>query len=141
MVTLTYETLINSTAAQVWQTLTAQESYKQWVKAFSPNSQFEGRWEQGSEMKFFDPNIGGTFATLTEVVPGVRIVAEHTATVTKDGIRETNGDMTEKWIGSRESYHLHDLGAQTRLVITIETDSIFRDMFDKGWPKAIGPSA
>ena len=45
------------------------EKYKAWVKAFSEDSEFIGEWKEGAEVKFFDPNKGGTIAHLDVFKP------------------------------------------------------------------------
>lgn len=134
---LRYDVSIDGTKEEVWNTLIGRESYEKWVKAFSPNSTYEGDWKEGEEMLFWDPNFGGTHATLETVKPFDSIVAVHTNTITKDGVRETTGSMTEKWIGSKEEYHLHDEDGRTKLEIVIRTDEAFQQMFDSGWPEAL----
>lgn len=57
---LNYSISINADKIHVWQTMLDEDKYKQWVKAFSENSQLIGEWKQGSQVKFIDPNIGGT---------------------------------------------------------------------------------
>ncbi len=44
MLTLNYHVEIDATPEKVWQVLTDLELYKQWAKAFSPHSQFDGVW-------------------------------------------------------------------------------------------------
>ena len=45
--------------------------------------------------------------------------------------------MTEKWIGTEESYLLNESNGQTTLVIDMKTDAAFEDMFNNAWPKAL----
>lgn len=58
MLTLNYHIEIEASAEKVWQVLTDFELYKQWAKAFSPQSQFDGVWREGEDIKFFDPEMG-----------------------------------------------------------------------------------
>ena len=134
---LVYKTLINSTKENIWKNIIKKDSYSQWVKAFSPNSQFEGEWKEGAEVKFFDNDMGGTVARLDTFKPHDRIVATHIATLTKEKIMETTGPMTEKWIGTKEIYELETVNNQTELRILMETHIDFEEMFNGSWPKAL----
>ena len=134
---LSYKILIRAPKEVVWKTLVESDKYDQWVKAFSPNSTCEGEWREGAEMLFWDPNMGGTHAIIEEFRPFESIVAKHINTVTKEGVRETTGDMTEKWIGTKEVYRLVEENGQTRLEIAIHTDMAFEKMFNDAWPMAL----
>ncbi|NMU82269.1 SRPBCC domain-containing protein, partial [Vibrio parahaemolyticus] len=53
MLTLNYYVEISATPQRVWEVLTDVELYKRWAQAFSPQSQFEGAWEEGGGITFF----------------------------------------------------------------------------------------
>jgi uncharacterized protein YndB with AHSA1/START domain len=137
MSTLKYEILIEGSKEKVWNTLITHDTYVQWVKAFSPNSTFVGEWKQDAEIRFWDPNMGGTTAILKVFQPFTKIVACHINTVTKEGITENTGEMTEKWIGTKESYSLIEEENKTKLTIEMTTDQAFEKMFNKCWPEAL----
>lgn len=134
---LIYTISISASKEEVWNTIIGSETYDQWVKAFSPNSTYKGEWKQGAEMLFWDPDMGGTTALLEVFKPHDLIVAHHINTVTKDGIAETTGEMTEKWIGTRETYRLSEQDGLTTLSVEMRTDAAFEEMFDKCWPQAL----
>ena len=134
---LTYETVIQATPEVVWHTMLEDATYRQWVKAFSPDSYYDGVWEQGKEIKFLDPNMGGTKAILDVVQPHQRILARHVALVDVDGVESTTGEMADTWIGSTEEYILTEYDGMTKLVIVVYTHQDFVDMFNSGWPKAL----
>ncbi len=134
---LHYKTIINAPRQTVWNTMLDPESYKQWVKAFSPNSQYEGQWLQGSTIKFFDPNMGGTKALLEIVKPYEHIHAKHIAILNKDGTEDIESDIAQKWIGVTETYRLKDVDGGTELTIDILSHKDFVGMFDDGWPVAL----
>ncbi len=134
---LKYEIEINASISAVWKTLVLPHTYKVWVKAFSPNSYFEGDWVQGSEIKFLDPDMGGTKAILVAVAPEKRIVAKHIALISKKGEESTSGEMADKWLGTTEEYLLEEVGPKTRLSIEINTHEDFVSMFNDAWPTAI----
>ncbi|MES2661910.1 MAG: SRPBCC domain-containing protein [Pseudomonadota bacterium] len=137
MQTLYYGITISAPAKIVWETMIDPNRYALWTKAFSPNSQFQGEWKQGAEMMFIDPAMGGTIARFEELKPYVIVDAVHIATLTKDLVQETTGEMTEKWVGSREIYRFNEKNSQTTLSIEMHTHKDFLDMFDKSWPQAL----
>lgn len=134
---LEFKITIAADKRRVWETMLDAEKYEIWVKAFSDGSTFIGEWKEGTEIKFFDPNMGGTIARLDIFKPHDLIEATHIATLTKDQVRETTGPMTEKWIGSREIYRFTENSGSTDLAIEMETDPEFVDMFNECWPKAL----
>ena len=56
---LKYSMKIDSDKVHVWKTMLEPGKYEQWVKAFSTDSRFEGKWEQGATVRFIDPSLGG----------------------------------------------------------------------------------
>lgn len=137
MQTLVYEIEIVATAATVWSVLTVPETYKQWVKAFSPNSCMDGEWRQGNTVRFLDPDMGGTKAILEIVDPPKRIFARHIALISKDGDESTAGPMADKWLGTTEDYLLSQNDDVSRLKVEIKTHEDFAEMFNRAWPIAL----
>jgi uncharacterized protein YndB with AHSA1/START domain len=134
---LNYEIEISAPVSSVWRTLTERESYHVWAKAFSPNSTFEGKWVQGGEMTFIDPDMGGTKAVLEIVDPGKRIRAKHIALVSKEGGVSASGEMADKWLGTTEDYVFVEAGNASVLKIEIKTHADFGPMFQHAWPGAM----
>lgn len=137
MESLKYEIDINAPKAVVWNTLTDAQTYQKWVKAFSPNSYFEGEWKQGTFIKFLDPEMGGTKAFLETIELGDRILARHVSIISKDGEETTEGEIPGKWIGTTEAYSLSEEGNRTSLQVEIKTHGDFVPMFDSAWPEAL----
>ena len=137
MVKLNYEITITAPIDAVWKTMSEHGLYEKWACAFSPDSTFEGVFEQGNEIKFIDPNRGGTKARLDKVVKHKEVRATHIATITKEGVEETTGPMTKKWIGSKEGYIFIEDDGKTTVKVEIETNSDFAEMFENMWPKAL----
>lgn len=137
MKTLTYDVLIEASPAVVWQTMLDDQTYRQWVKAFSADSYYDGVWEQGAEIRFLDPNLGGTKAVLEQVEPHRRILARHVALVDKEGNESSSGAMADSWIGSTEAYEFEPVDGATRLRVTVQTHQDFVEMFDAGWPAGL----
>jgi hypothetical protein len=113
------------------------ETYQKWIKAFSSDSRFIGEWKQGEIILFFDPNLGGSRATLEIFNPYDEILAEHISMIDKDGNEKNEDEMAKKWIGSTERYSFIESADNTILEIEISTDETFTEMFNTGWPKAL----
>ena len=137
MKTLKYEIEINAPSKVVWERMLEPETYKEWAKGFSSESQYNGEWRQGTYINFFDPNMGGTRALLEKVVPCREIFARHVAILDKEQNEDNEGDFAKKWIGSTESYSFNETDGVTTLSIITETDEAFEKMFSDSWPKAL----
>ncbi len=137
METLHYKIAIDATRSRVWEILIGAETYKLWVKAFSPNSYMKGEWVQGTKVDFLDPDMGGTRAILEKLDPEHQIVAKHVALISKQGEVSTSGEIADKWLGTIESYQLITRNSKTELHIEITCHKDFVEMFDSGWPKAL----
>ena len=137
MINISYQQQINASPETVWKVLTHLEDYKLWVKPFSENSKFLGEWIEGSEMVFIDENHGGTVALLEDCKARHTIHMKHIATINKEGIRETTGEMTEKWVGTLENYTLSQAEQGVLLKIDLYIDSSFKKMCDDAWPQCL----
>ena len=137
MKSLKYVEKINAPKRAVWETMLDEEKYKEWAKAFSSESQYQGEWKEGTHIIFIDPNMGGTKAILEKVAPYNYIHAKHVATVDKDGVEDTESEVAKNWIGTTETYSLDEVDGVTELSVTTVTHESFEKMFSEGWPKAI----
>jgi uncharacterized protein YndB with AHSA1/START domain len=134
---LSYSISIDAHRTHIWNTILAPGKYEQWVKAFSDNSSFAGKWGQGETVRFVDPNLGGTKAIVEIFEPYDRIVVKHVAMIAEDGREETDSDIAKQWIGTIEKYVFAEHNGQTTLTIEMDTHQAFVDMFDACWPKAL----
>jgi uncharacterized protein YndB with AHSA1/START domain len=134
---LQYKIRINAPKKKVWQTMLDSETYKKWVKAFSPHSQFIGEWKQGAHIKFIDPDRGGTKAVLEKVKPYDRLHAKHVAIINQNGSEDAESDVAKNWIGITETYVLKEDDGATELSIDILSHKDFVKMFDDCWPHAL----
>ncbi len=134
---LNYEIEIKASPGDVWDTLVLPHTYKVWVRAFSPNSYFEGNWIQGSKIKFLDPDMGGTKAVLEVVEPEKKLLIRHIALISKEGEESTSGEIADKWLGTTEKYLLEGVAAGSKLSIEINTHQDFVSMFNNAWPTAM----
>lgn len=137
MMTLRYTTSINASAKHVWHTMLDDATYRQWTKAFSPDSQYVGEWKEGTDINFSDPNLGGTKARLDVVKPYEKILMRHIALLGIDGSEECESAEAKKWIGSKEQYSFSETDGTTQLFIEIEMHEEYAEMCASLWPKAL----
>ena len=137
MQTYQYQINIKSPAQRVWDTMLNRETYLKWAKAFSPNSEFRGEWQQNTLMDFIDLNKGGTRALLTEVKPAEKLVAKHIGMLDQHGHEDNGSEAAEQWIGTIETYDFDENNGETELTVTMETDPEFEKMFENSWPEAL----
>ncbi|MGD8110058.1 SRPBCC family protein [Vibrio sp. TRT 21S02] len=137
MMTLNYQIEIATSAEKLWQVITEQESYSQWAKVFSPDSKMDGRWVEGENLAFYDPNVGGSRAVIDRLEPHKVIEYHHVAIFTPDNVKDIDSDVAKKWIGSREEYEIVSLQESVLLKVTVHTHPDFVSMFNCGWEKAL----
>ena len=139
--TMHFEITINAPVKKVWDTMFAQETYRQWTAAFEPTSYYEGSWEKGSKMKFLGAGGSGMISQIVENIPYKFISTEHLGEI-KDGVEDTTSEAVKKWLPAFENYTFTDNGDSTLLQIDMEMGSSeeskqMKEMFEGMWPKAL----
>jgi uncharacterized protein YndB with AHSA1/START domain len=130
---------INADAQKVWDTIIDPVKYKEWVGVGFPGSYFEGKWEQGENIRFLGGDEGGgTLANLEEVKPNEYIAAKHVAIINKDGSLDKTSEMAKGWVGTTENYTLSKNKNGTHFKVEMgilkpEWESMFAD----SWPKLL----
>ena len=137
MRTLKYIEKINAPKRIVWETMLDEIKYREWAKAFSSESRYQGKWEEGTHITFIDPNMGGTKAILEKVISYNYIHVKHVATVDKNGVEDTESEVAKNWIGTTETLSLEEGEGITELSVITVTHDLFEKMFSECWPKAI----
>jgi hypothetical protein len=137
METKEYILEISANPETVWNTMIDSDKYRKWVKAFSEKSMFIGKWGEGEELLFYDPDIRGSKAILEIFDPYKQIFAKHIATIDKEIVEDTSSKISQKWIGTLENYVFKTSSNGTTLKIEMSTHPDFMPMFDKCWPKAL----
>ena len=136
---LNYSIKINASAKKVWELMLKKENYKKWVKPFSDDSEYKGKWEQGEKIYFYDDNMnGGTAARLNVVDPYNKILAEHIALIDKQFNEDTTSEEAKKWIGTIENYYYNKIDENTtEFKVVIKTHEDYTQMFEDCWPQAL----
>lgn len=136
MKTQEYEITIDAPAKKVWDVLLGKESYPIWTSAFSPTSQVETNWQEGSKALFLDGSGHGMVSEIAANKPYEYISIRHLGTY-KDGVEHTGNDKENRWAGAMESYTLQESGRNTRLLIELDVVDEYQKQMDEMWPLAL----
>jgi uncharacterized protein YndB with AHSA1/START domain len=138
MKTLKYSIQIDKPRKFVFKKIMDKSIYPQWAKAWGEGMTYEGQWEKGKHIAFFDNSQGGTKVIVEDILTNEYIKMKHIAMVDPETIEvELSNDMMKKWIGSLEQYYFHEDGKnQTTLEVIVKTDEAFEKMMSP-WSKAL----
>ena len=54
-----------------------------------------------------------------------------------DGVEDTTSDRVKIWAGALENYTFIDKDGKTELVVDLDINEEFKEMFEGMWPKAL----
>ena len=131
-----YSIIIDAPREKVWEQLWGEQSYRDWTKAFSPDSNVETDWKQGSKAVFGDGTGNGMVARIAERRDNEYMSIEHLGEVV-DGVEDTTSEKVKAWAGARENYTLNDKDGKTEVLIDMDTTDDFKEYMDEAWPKAL----
>lgn len=132
METLSYMIEIKARPEKVWTVLWGEVTYMQWTSAFMKGSFYEGDLEEGSIVKFLDPNNNGMYSRVEKNIPNQEIIFLHLGEI-YDGV-----EVAEDWGEATESYILEETENGTTLQCEIKTSTEFKSFFEEKFPKALG---
>lgn len=137
---LNFSIVINAPIEKVWDTMLEDKTYRQWTEAFSRGSHYIGSWDKGSKILFLGPNEQGTLGGMVSRIKDNRkheyISIEHLGMV-NDGVEDTTSEAVKPWAGSLENYTFKNLNGKTELLVDLDINDDFKDMFNDMWPKAL----
>lgn len=129
---LSFEIQISAPPEKVWSVLWDEISYRQWTTAFTEGSFYQGTLEEGSLVKFFDPNNNGMYSRVEKNIPIKEMKFLHLGEI-YDGI-----EVPQQWGEATEAYILEENEEGTQLIIKIQTPEEFKEFFEEKFPKALG---
>ena len=137
---LEFSITINAPVATVYNTMLADETYRQWTAPFCPTSYYKGSWEKGAKIKFIgaDENgkEGGMVSRIRENLPNQFVSIEHLGML--DGDEEiTSGEKVDSWAGALENYTFRANGDSTELLVDMDSNEDMAAYFAGTWPKAL----
>jgi hypothetical protein len=132
---------IHAPKDKVWHTMLDDQPYREWTSAFNEGSYYKGTWEKGSKILFLgpDPNSGeegGMVSRIAENKPYEFVSIEHLGIV-QNGVEDTTSEMARKWAPSFENYTFIDKDGATEVLVDIEVEDEFAQMFSEMWPKGL----
>lgn len=128
--------IIDAPREKVWNVLWKDSTYREWTSAFSEGSHAISDFRKGSKVLFLDGAGSGMVSRVADVRPPEFMSFEHLGEV-KDGEEDTESEKVKTWAGSKENYTLRDLKDKTELLIEMDIDEEYKDMFQQLWPKAL----
>ncbi len=137
---LKFSIVINAPKEKVWDTMLEDKTYRIWTEEFTPGSHYIGSWDEGSKILFLGPandgKLGGMVSRIKENKLHKFISIEHLGEVL-DGIEDTTSDRVKIWAGALENYTFIDKDDKTELVVDMDINEEFKEMFEGMWPKAL----
>jgi hypothetical protein len=127
---------IDAPREKVWKVLWNDDTYRAWTAPFAEGSHVKTDWKKGSKALFLDGKNEGMVSTIAENIPNEYMSFRHIGVV-KNGIEDTSNDKVKEWSGSHENYTLRNLGGKTELIVDLDMNDEFKDMFLTTFPKAL----
>ena len=131
-----FSILIDASPEKIWKVLWDDETYRKWTSAFAEGSYAETDWRQGSKVIFTDGKGSGMVSRIAENKPNEFMSIEHLGML-KDGVEDTTSDAVKAWAGAHEDYTLKKINGKTELIVDMDVNEEYKDMFSTMWPKAL----
>lgn len=131
METLEFDINISAAPEKVWTVLWDDMHYRQWTSAFTKGSFYVGTWDEGSIIKFFDPNNNGMYSRVLKNDPNKEMTFLHLGEI-YDGV-----ETPQDWGDATETYLLEKTEDGTLLKARIKTSEEFKTFFEDKFPKAL----
>lgn len=137
---LNFSIVIDAPISKAWETMLEDKTYRIWTEEFSPGSHYIGNWNQGSKILFLGPSNDGKLAGMVSRIKENKlhkyISIEHLGEV-YDGVEDTTSDRVKIWAGALENYTFVNKDGKTELVVDLDINEEFKEMFEGMWPKAL----
>ncbi|WP_449397767.1 SRPBCC domain-containing protein [Chryseobacterium wanjuense] len=128
---LSFEIQISAPPEKVWSVLWDEISYRQWTTAFTEGSFYQGTLEEGSLIKFFDPNNNGMYSRVVKNIANTEMKFLHLGEI-YDGI-----EVPQQWGEATEAYILEENEEGTQLMIRIQTPEEFKEFLKRIFQKLL----
>ncbi len=136
---LHFSIVINKQKEHVWNTMLDIDTYRLWTDVFAPGSHYVGDWSEGSKMLFTADEAGemsGMVSRIKENKPYKYISIEHIG-ILQDGKEDTSSKAAKDWAGALENYTFKEIDGKTEVLVDIDTEDEYKEMFQIMWPKAL----
>jgi Activator of Hsp90 ATPase homolog 1-like protein len=140
MAKLKFSIIINVPKEKVWNTMLEDRTYRIWTEVFSEGSYYSGDWNKGSKILFLGPGNDGKTGGMVSRIKDNKlyefISIEHLGEVI-DGVEDTTSDRVKEWSGALENYTFIDMNGKTELIVEMDINEDFKEMFQNTWPQAL----
>jgi Activator of Hsp90 ATPase homolog 1-like protein len=140
MAKLKFSIIINAPKEKVWNTMLEDRTYRIWTEVFSEGSYYSGDWNKGSKILFLGPGNDGKTGGMVSRIKDNKlyefISIEHLGEVI-DGVEDTTSDRVKEWSGALENYTFIDMNGKTELIVEMDINEDFKEMFQNTWPQAL----
>lgn len=137
---LHFSITINAPKGKVWDTMLGKESYKKWTDVFMAGSHYVGDWSEGSKILFLAPGESGKMEGMVSRIKENRlheyVSIEHLGFV-HNGKEDTSSDEVKSWAGAFENYTFKENNGATEVLVDMDTNDQYKEMFEDLWPKAL----
>ncbi|HEY6626435.1 MAG TPA: SRPBCC domain-containing protein [Ignavibacteriaceae bacterium] len=137
---LNFSILIDAPKEKVWDTMLNKKTYEAWTEAFAKGSHYVGDWNKGSKILFLGPDkdgkMGGMVSRIKENRKYEYVSIEHLGMVS-DGKEDTTSAEVQVWAGSLENYTFKEKNGQTEVLVDMDINEEYAEMFNGMWPKAL----
>jgi hypothetical protein len=138
---LNFKIEINAPKEKVWNTMLEDATYRLWTTPFNEGSYYKGDWSKGSKIVFLGPNPetgkeGGMVSRIAENKLYEFISIEHLGII-NDGVEDTTSDEVKIWAGALENYTLKEVNGKTTVLVDMDINNEYKEMFEGMWPKAL----
>ncbi len=131
-----YSIAIKADAVKIWKIIWDEKSYREWSKAFSEGSFYQGELKTGSRFYFLNKDNSGVYSDLMHYEVNSTAVFQHIGLL-KDGKEQAIDEEVEKWSGSFEIYTLKPKEGYCILDVELDQDESNFESFDEVFPKAL----
>ena len=137
---LNFSIVIDAPISKVWEIMLEDKTYRIWTEEFAPGSHYVGNWKKDSKIIFLGPSNDGKLAGMVSRIKENKlhefISIEHLGEI-YDGIEDTTSDRVKNWAGALENYTFINKEGKTELVVDMDLNEEFKEMFEGMWPKAL----
>lgn len=137
---LHFSIIINAPKEKVWNTMLQDHTYRKWTEPFGIGSHYVGDWNKGSKILFLAPGEKGEMSGMVSRIKENQrykfLSIEHRGIV-QDGKEDTSSDAVKAWAGAHENYTFTERDGATELLVDLDSNDEYKEMFQDMWPKAL----
>jgi uncharacterized protein YndB with AHSA1/START domain len=130
-----FSIIINAPKEKVWDTMLDDETYRQWTEVFMPGSHYVGDWSEESKMLFLAPDENGKMSGMVSKIKENR--PYEYVSIENIGEVDNGKEEIKEWAGALENYTFNEIDGKTEVLVDVDTNDEFKEMFQDIWPKAL----